>query len=67
MTSRRTERREVETDNGGSGGPGGLKWVTHEEWRNMPGGEEGNPLVTHWKADEDGGEGGGGGQARKCR
>ena len=60
LTSRRTERREVENNYVGSG-QRGLKWVTYEEWRNMPGGQENNPLVEHWKADD------GEGYTRKCR
>ena len=29
-------------------GPKGLQWVTIEEWYNMPGGKENNPLIYHW-------------------
>jgi len=42
------ERREITRKTNEAEGPGGLRWVTIEEWDNMPGGKENNPLIYHW-------------------
>ena len=42
------ERREAVKKTNEAEGPKGLQWVTIEEWNNMPGGKENNPLIYHW-------------------
>ena len=38
-------RKEVASNKSPDSGPTGLKWVTIEQWKNMPGGINGNPAI----------------------
>jgi len=42
------EQKEVVQKTNEAEGPKGLQWVTIQEWNNMPGGTENNPLIYHW-------------------